>query len=213
VAARYLARRDASTVTICGCGEQGRSQLRALAAVRPLRTVHAFDVDRARATQFAAEMSQELELDVQAAVALNEQTRASDIWVTCTPARRWFVGRAHVAPGAFVAAVGADHPEKQEIDPELLAGSTLVVDVLQQCASIGDLHHALDAGVMTTGDVHAELADVVAGSRPGRRREDEIIVFDSTGTALQDVAAAALVYDRARATGIGVPVDLGGIET
>jgi ornithine cyclodeaminase/alanine dehydrogenase-like protein (mu-crystallin family) len=211
VAAKYLARTEASTVTICGCGEQGRSQLRALACVRPLRTVHAFDADRARGEQYASEMTDELGLDVQCVPELSERTHASDIWVTCTTAHGWFVGREHVAPGAFVAAVGADHPEKQEIEPELLAASTLVVDVLQQCAAMGELHHALDAQVMRVDDVHAELAEVVSGRRPGRQHPDEIIVFDSTGTALEDVAAAALVYERALATGAGVPIDLGGV--
>jgi ornithine cyclodeaminase/alanine dehydrogenase-like protein (mu-crystallin family) len=211
VAARYLAPADASTVTICGCGEQGRSQLRALACVRPLRTVYAFDTDRATAERYAREMAGELGLDVQCVPELTERTRMSQIWVTCTTARHWFVGREHVAPGAFIAAVGADHPEKQEIEPELLAATTLVVDVLKQCAAMGELHHALDARIMAVEDVHAELAEVVSGRRPGRQRPDEITIFDSTGTALEDVAAAALVYERALATGTGLPVDLGGV--
>lgn len=107
-----------------------------------------------------------------------------------------------------MAAVGADNPEKQEIEPELLAQSAVVADVLDQCATMGDLHHALAAGLMRRDDVRAELADIVSG-RPGRRSDDEIVVFDSTGTALQDVAAAALVYDRARATGAGLSIRLG----
>jgi ornithine cyclodeaminase/alanine dehydrogenase-like protein (mu-crystallin family) len=82
------------------------------------------------------------------------------------------------------------------------------VDVLEQCATIGDLHHALDAGAMRREDVHAELAAVVAGNAPGRRTDDEVVVFDSTGTALQDVAAAAVVYERALAAGTGLRVAL-----
>ena len=84
-----------------------------------------------------------------------------------------------------------------------------MVDVLEQCARIGDLHHALAAGAMRREDVHAELADVVSGRRPGRRSVDEITVFDSTGTALEDVAAAALVYERAVDAGIGIELRLG----
>jgi Predicted ornithine cyclodeaminase, mu-crystallin homolog len=84
-----------------------------------------------------------------------------------------------------------------------------VVDVLEQCARIGDLHHALAAGAMRRENVHAELAEVVSGRRPGRRTADEVIVFDSTGTALEDVAATALVYERAAAHGSGVEVRLG----
>jgi alanine dehydrogenase len=115
-----------------------------------------------------------------------------------------------VAPGAFVAAVGADHPDKQEIEPELLAASAVVTDLLEQCAAIGDLHHAIAAGLMGPGEVRAELAEVVSGRKSGRLSEDEIVVFDSTGTALQDVAAAVLVYERARAAGAGLSIALGG---
>jgi ornithine cyclodeaminase/alanine dehydrogenase-like protein (mu-crystallin family) len=118
------------------------------------------------------------------------------------------VFRDHVAPGTFIAAVGADHRGKQELEPELVAASTLVVDVLEQCAEIGELQHALAAGLMTRQDVHAQLADVVAGRRPGRTGDGEITIFDSSGTALQDVAAAVSVYERAVAGGRGVEVKL-----
>ena len=212
VAARYLARPDASVVTVCGCGEQSRSQLRALACVRPVRRVMAFDVSIDRAERFAREMAAELRLDVAAVATLGDRTASSDIWITCTTARHWFVGRQHVQPGAFIAAVGADHAEKQEIEPELLAANVVVADILEQCATMGDLHHALEAGVMHRNDVRAELADVVTGRIAGRQSEEEIIVFDSTGTALQDVAVAALIYDRALAADAGLAVDLGGIS-
>jgi alanine dehydrogenase len=210
VAAKHLAREDAAVATVCGCGEQGRSQLRALAAVRPLRTVLAFDADAGSAERYAAEMARELGVRVTAVSDLASATRRSDVVVTCTTARRWVLGRGDVAPGAFVAAVGADNPEKQEIEPALMAESAVVVDVLEQCERIGDLHHAIAAGTMTREDVAADLADVVSGRRPGRRRDDEIVVFDSTGTALQDVAAAWLAYERALADGVGVTLDLGG---
>ena len=210
VAARYLARADAATVTVCGCGEQGRSQLRALTRVRPIRRVLAFDIDIVKAERYARELSAELDMDVSSVRQLGDETRRSDIWVTCTTSRRWFVGRDQVAPGSLVLAVGADNNDKQEIEPALLAASTVVVDVFDQCAVIGDLHHALESGAMRREDVHAELADVVAGRRAGRQSDDEIIIFDSTGTALQDVAAAQLVYERAIGTGVGMNVDLGG---
>lgn len=209
VAARYLARRDASRVTICGCGEQGRSQLRALTRVREIREVLAFDSVRERAARFAREMSDELpHVSICSVEDLTSATRRSDICVTCTTSRTALLGPDDVGPGAFISAVGADNPEKQELAPALLASSTVVVDILEQCATIGDLHHALAAGAMRREDVHAELAEVVAGQKPGRRSTEEIIVFDSTGTALQDVAAAALVYDRALAAGTGLRVVL-----
>jgi ornithine cyclodeaminase/alanine dehydrogenase-like protein (mu-crystallin family) len=208
VAVKYLAP-DNATVTICGCGGQSRDQLRALTCVRSVKRVIAYDVDAHRVRRFAEDMTAELGLEVQVVPALNEAARETGIWVTCTPARRWFLGRAHVGAGAFVAAIGADDPEKQEIEPELLACGAVVVDVLEQCATIGDLHHAIHAGLMRREDVRAELADVVSGKRAGRTSPDEIVVFDSTGTALQDVAAAALAYQRARSSGVGLTVRLG----
>jgi ornithine cyclodeaminase/alanine dehydrogenase-like protein (mu-crystallin family) len=113
-----------------------------------------------------------------------------------------------VRAGTFIAAVGADNPEKHEIDPFLMAASKVVVDDLDQCAIMGDLHHALVAGVMGKEDVHASLGELVAGRKPGRGRDDEIIVFDSTGVAIQDVASASIVYERALAAKSGVAVAL-----
>ena len=208
VAAKHLAPRDSEVVTICGCGEQGRSQLRALSRVLPIRTVLAFDVDATRAEAYARAMSDELGLAVAASSDLGGAIRRSDVCVTCTTSRRAIVSRSDVEAGTFIAAVGADNPEKREIDAGLLTASTVVVDVLEQCATIGDLHHAIAAGVMTRADVHAELGEIVAGMKPGRRSDDEIIVFDSTGTALQDVAAAALLYERALHAGSAMSLDL-----
>ncbi|HZS33078.1 MAG TPA: ornithine cyclodeaminase family protein [Methylomirabilota bacterium] len=210
VAARFLARRDARTATIVGCGVQGELQLAALAAVLPLRRARVVDLDRGRAERLAARAEARLGLEVRAVADVGRAVRESDVCVTCTPARRALIGVADVAPGTFVAAVGADTRGKQELDPALLPRATVVVDVLAQCAEIGELQHALAAGLMTRDQVHAELHEVVAGRRPGRRAADEITVFDSCGTALEDVAAAAAVVEKARATGRGSTVRLDG---
>lgn len=209
VAAKRLAREDAGVVTIAGCGLQGRSQLRALATVMRVRAVHAWDVDADAATRYAREMSAELGVAVTVATRLRDAALASDVIVTCTPSRVPLLDDGDVRPGCFVAAVGADSDDKQELAPALMARGTVVVDVLEQCARIGDLHHALAAGTMERGAVHAELADVVSGRRPGRQRADEITIFDSTGTALEDVASAALVYERAKAEHRGIEIVLG----
>jgi alanine dehydrogenase len=206
VAAKYLARHDSRTATIVGCGAQGETQLGAIAAVLPLQHAWVVDSDHARAEAFAARASRDFGFRVEATKDLHAAVRASDVCVTCTPARRAFLGLADVAPGTFIAAVGADNRGKQELEPALVASATLVVDVLEQCAEIGELQHALAGGLLTREDVHAELADVVASHRPGRTREDEITIFDSSGTALQDVAAAVAVYERALATRRGTEV-------
>jgi ornithine cyclodeaminase/alanine dehydrogenase len=201
VAAKYLACDDAKVAIICGCGNQGRIQLKALTKAVALEHVYAFDLDHAQAERFAGALSDELGIEVQAVRDLARAARQSDVCVTCTPSRQFFLNREDVSPGTFIAAVGADDERKQELDPRLFAGNKIVVDVLEQCAAIGDLHHALDQGLITRADVHAELGEVVAGKKTGRTSRDEIIIFDSTGTALQDVAAAALVYEKAAPAG------------
>ena len=209
VAARHLARDDARTVAVLGCGIQGRSQLRALSRVRGITHVYAWDGALNVAESYAREMTAELGCEVVATERYRHVVGRCDVVITCTASRSPLLHAADVPAGAFVAGVGADSEDKQELAPDLLARSTLVVDVLDQCARIGDLHHALAANAMSRGDVHAELSDVVSGRRPGRRSADEITVFDSTGTALEDVAAAAMVYERALAAGGAREIELG----
>ena len=209
VAANYLARPDAKVATVCGCGNQGRVSLRALAGVRPLTLAYAFDCDEEQARRFAAEVSEELDIEVRAVNELARAVKESDVCVTCTPSKQYLVSREDVRPGIFIAAVGADNGEKQEIDPRLMASGKVVADLLEQCATIGDLHHAINQGLMTKASVHAELGEVIAGMKPGRTSDDEVIIFDSTGTALQDVAAAAIVYERAVPAGAGAIVRFG----
>jgi alanine dehydrogenase len=201
VAAKYLSRLNSKIATICGCGNQGRISLKALLAVRQLEQVYAYDIDRATRLNFARNLSEELNLPVEPVNDLGKAVRQSDICVTCTTSKVAFLKKEDVRPGTFIAAVGADSEGKQEIEPDLLASSTLVVDLLEQSATIGDFHHALEKGILDRSDVHAELGEVIAGFKAGRTSEEEIIVFDSTGTALQDVAASAIVYEKALASG------------
>ncbi len=112
----------------------------------------------------------------------------------------------HLHPGLFIAAVGADNPEKQELTPALLSKTRIVADILEQAATMGDLHHALESGAVRREDVHGELADVISGRVPGRTSDDEIFVFDSTGTALQDVAVASMAVRRAMERGAGIEI-------
>lgn len=209
VAAKYLARPASEIVTICGCGVQGRAQLRSLARVLPIKTVFCFDEKEERAMGFVDELAP-MGFPVSAARDLRDAAQASDVVVTCTPSKSPLLFPGFLKPGTFVAAVGADSEEKQELDPALMAAATLVTDVTEQCAAFGDLNHALASGLVKREDVHAELGEIVAGGKPGRRSAEEIIVFDSTGMALQDVAAASVVYRRALAAGRGIAVDLSG---
>ena len=208
VAARHLARRDARSATICGCGAQAPLQFAALRHELGVRRIFAWDIDPAAARGFVVRMQAETGFHVEAVTTLPEATRVSDVIVTCTPARVPFLGADDVPDGCFVAAVGADNPAKSEIKPDLMARATVVVDLLEQAAVMGDLHHAIAAGAIRANEVAAELGQVVAGARPGRQAPDQIIVFDSSGTGIQDVAAAACAYEVARDRGLGVRCSL-----
>ncbi|HKE55852.1 MAG TPA: ornithine cyclodeaminase family protein [Pyrinomonadaceae bacterium] len=208
VAAKYLARPDSTSMTICGCGNQGRVSLLALSRIFSLAQVFAYDSDYAKAAAFAALYADELEIPVEATEDLAMALRGSDICVTCTPATQPFLAAEYVQPGTFIAAVGADSETKQELVSALLVRNKIVVDVLEQCVAIGELHHAIRAGLVTKSDVHAELGEVIAGKKPGRTAADEIIIFDSTGMALQDVIAAATVYEKAISEGVGRLINL-----
>ncbi len=203
LAAEYLSRKDSRVVTICGCGNQGRASLKALLKVRGINHVYAYDEHHAVSEKYASELSDDLGIEIEPVNDLRAATLQSDICVTCTPSKQPLLFKDYVRRGTFIAAVGADSEEKHEIDPNLIASARLVADVTEQCAAIGDLHHALEQGHVTLSHVHAELGEVMTGLKSGRENDEDIIIFDSTGTALQDVAAAAIVFEKARQRSVG----------
>jgi len=207
VAAKYLARKESSVATICGCGQQGRTQLRAVLLVLPLTKVYAFDVNERAAIDFRNEFSPELKVDIEFVRDSASAIQKSDVCITCTTANESFVHKQDVRPGTFIAAVGADDVHKQEIDSALIASAKVVADSLEQSCSIGEVHHAIAKGLMRKEDVYAELCEIVAGQKTGRVADDEIIVFDSTGVAVEDAVAATAVYERALANHIGTDFD------
>jgi alanine dehydrogenase len=198
VAAKYLARPDSAVATICGCGQQAAAQLRAICAVLPVKKVYAFDSDSTAAENFALTLAQELSLAIEPVRDLPSALQRSDVCITSTTAKEFFVRKEDVRPGTFIAAVGADDTHKQEIDPALMASAKVVADSLDQSCAIGDTHHAIAAGLMRKEDVHADLSEIVAGKKSGRTNDAEITIFDSTGIALEDAVAAVAVYEKAR---------------
>ena len=158
----------------------------------PLTRCFAWDRDPERASVFAAKASTEgLQAEVVRRSGDGGSGERHHRHLHHFSSGRFSI-RDMVRAGTFVAAVGADSPEKSEIAPALMASAKVVADVLDQCVVMGDLQHAIAAGAMTREAVHAELAELVSGGKPGRTSADEIILFDSTGTGLQDVAAAAI---------------------
>lgn len=212
VAANYLSLPNATVATICGCGNQGRISLKALMKIRKLKKVFAYDIDKEQTNKFMLEFRNTVQIIPVERKDLSTALQQSQIIITCTPSKEPFVRLNDVLPGTFIAAVGADNESKSELFPELVVSSKLVTDMTEQCVSIGELHHALESKMMMPFEVHAELGEIIAQKKQGRESDEEIIIFDSTGTALQDVAAAAIVYEKAVANGIGERFHFSGIN-
>jgi ornithine cyclodeaminase/alanine dehydrogenase-like protein (mu-crystallin family) len=208
VAAGLLTRADAGVAAIVGCGRQGIEHAEAFLALRPLREIRLYDPDRSRAQRLAVRLGDRHGISCRIAGSVADATLGADLIATCTPSADFVLGEADVSPGAFVAAVGADYSRKREIRPSLMARSKVVVDDLDQCAAAGDLHHAIEAGVMGREHVRATLGSVVLESLSVRDQETDIVVFDSTGIALEDVVAADLAFERAMVEGVGLRVAL-----
>lgn len=190
LAAKLLARPDSRTLLVCGCGEQGRAHVETLRAVLPIERCLLWDRDPVQAHELAAGHGAKVLRDLRPAA------QSADVIACCTTAMEPFLDAGMIGPGTFIAAIGADNPHKNELTPRLMAEGKVVTDITEQCAEMGDLHHAIRAGAMIEADVLAELGQILTGATVGRTSREEIIIFDSTGTGLQDVAAAAAIYER-----------------
>jgi ornithine cyclodeaminase len=191
IAAECLAPRTIGTVGVLGSGIQARHQIRCLREVREFTRVIAWSPDARRLERYCAEMRAE-GFDARAASSAANVCAAADILITATPVRAPLVRAEWLRPGQHVTAVGADSPGKQELEPACLArADLLVVDRLTQCASFGELRHALDAGLVALDRVHGELGEIVAGRKPGRTSAQQITIADLTGVGFQDTAIAS----------------------
>lgn len=203
VAADLLAKRTIATAGVVGAGVQARYQLEALLQVRnPGRIlVAARKMDQAE--RYAREMSERLGRPIEVAPSIEALVRQSDLIITATPADSPIVLSEWVKPGTHVTAMGSDIPHKRELEAALLGRAKVVVDRISQCLTQGELHHAVDAGVITAADVHAELGEVAAGIKPGRTSETEITIADLTGVGVLDAAVANVVAEAAEQGGVG----------
>ena len=208
VAAKHLARADARVVGVIGAGVQARKQLEALALVRPFEEVRIWGRNRDRAQACARELGglpgMPAGCRFAAAGSAREAVEGADIVVTVTPSREPIVRAEWLRPGMHITAVGSDEPDKQELEASVLArADRLVADSLPQCRKFGEIHHGLESGAIAESAVTAELGEITAGKKPGRRSDSEITVCDLTGVGVQDVAAASVTLAHARAAGIG----------
>lgn len=202
VAAKILSRENSKVAAVFGAGLQARLQLEALTLVRPIEEARIWARDGRKAETAAGELGDRLGIAVKAVADPAQAAAGADIVVTTTPAEQPLLHS--VATGQHVTAMGSDAEHKNEIAPSVIAAADLyVADSARQTRRLGELHHAIAAGLMPAdGDV-AELGQVIAGLRPGRRSANEITLADLTGTGVQDTAIAILARDRAKAAGAG----------
>ena len=202
IATKHLSRADSTVLGLIGAGAQALYQVRATLAVRPIRSVHAWNRSAAKLDALRHGV-EDLGLEFTAAASCREVAENADILVTVTPSQQALVEAAWVRPGTHINAMGADTRGKQELDPALVAGAAVFVDEAAQAVSIGECQHAFRAGVITEASFRASIGEVIAGLREGRRSASEITLFDGTGVALQDLVVAELAVRTAAERNVG----------
>lgn len=205
VAARYLARKNSRVMGIVGCGRQSRTQLSAISELFDLEEVLITDKSGEQCDLFIKEMENKIDADIKS-VDLQEACRA-DIIITTTPVKEPIIKSEWIEEGTHINAVGADAPGKQELEADILKRARIVVDSREQAYHSGEINVPLSRGEISREDVYAEIGEIVAGKLPGRERDEEVTVFDSTGMAVQDVAVAALAYRKAVEKNMGTRLE------
>jgi len=208
VAAKYLSREDASTVTMAGTGVQGRSQIIALADVRRVKKVFAFDVDAKRCREFAEEMKGRVNAEFVVTDKLEDAVHQSDIVVTATTSSNPIIRGEWLAEGCHVTGIGSHSPDARELDEEVMTRASKIVLDTWDAKKVGDVSYPVSRGLLREEDIYSDIGTIVAGRKPGRTSAREITVFKSVGTAVADVSTSFKTYQLARSMGIGSSVDL-----
>lgn len=198
LATRLLANPDASELAIIGSGVQARSHLEAMACVRPIRRARVASLRLEKAQAFVRELQDAYDFPIEAVSSAQEAVRDANLIVTATIAREPVLKREWIRAGTHINAVGTYSPKAREIDGATMAAATLFVDRRESAVNeAGDYILALAEGAIPAGHIRAELGEVAIGSHPGRTSAEEITIFKSLGLAIEDLAAAAYVYQKA----------------
>ena len=202
VAAKYLANKNSHVVGLVGCGVQAMTQLEGLLAFFSIREVRLWGPVRSEAIQFKKRLRGKIK-NVIVTSSVKECIHSCDIIVTTTPSRRPLVYLSWLKKGVHINAIGADAPGKQELDPHILRKAMVVIDDWEQASHSGEINVPLGKRQIGKKDIYGTLGDIIIGKKKGRRRAQDITVFDSTGLAIQDVAVAYDIYKRALKKGVG----------
>jgi ornithine cyclodeaminase/alanine dehydrogenase-like protein (mu-crystallin family) len=209
LAARHLAVPGASHVGLIGAGRQAETQLLAVCAVRPIRSIAVYSRRLPQNEEFCQRMTQRLQVAVAPAASAREAVEDADVVITATTAGEPVFSGAWLKPGCHVNTIGSNWAKRREIDEETLQRASLIVtdSVEQARIEAGDLIIPATAGSLDWESVW-ELADVVAGDGPQRNSSYDITVYKGVGAALEDITVAACAYLRARERGVGEKIDL-----
>lgn len=207
IATDLFSRPDSRVLGLLGCGRQAWTQFLAITLVRKIENVILYDIAKERASALRERIKNEKSLDVMITEDLSSM-RKCDIISTTTPSTSPVLMMRHIKNGVHINAIGADAPGKQEIDPMILKRARLIVDHREQAVHSGEVNIPLKKGIISEKHIYGTLGEMVRGKKPLRRNPEEITLFDSTGLAVQDVAVASFLYERARDAGIGEEIKL-----
>ena len=210
VATKYLARKDVGqTVGIFGAGVQAKMQLWAVATVRKLKKAYIYDISDDAVKRFIAEMSPKLNLEIEKIDSPDDMLAKSDIICTATSSETPIFDGEKVKPGTHINGIGSHTPNARELDTAIVKKSKIIADSYEACLKeAGDIMIPIEEGAIDKSHMFADLGEIVTGKKPARENNDEITLFKSNGLAIQDVATAKLVYDKAKAAGVGTEVVL-----
>jgi alanine dehydrogenase len=203
VAAKYLARNNSKILGLVGAGVQSRMQLLATSKVLKLEEVRVWSLPESTISTFINEEKKLYDFEFRPCQNCEECVSEADVIATVTPSTKPIVNSAWISPGTHINAIGADAPGKEELDPEILLKSKVVVDDMTQAIHSGEINVPITKGILRERDIYGELSDIIIGKRDGRTSEKEVTVFDSTGLSLLDVSTATLVYKKAKENNIG----------
>ncbi|WP_455920596.1 cyclodeaminase [Priestia megaterium] len=196
IASKYLSKEHVTTVGVIGAGSQARFQVRALKLVRDFSKVLVYARSTDRAKKYAQDMSLELGIEVKVVDSAEAVVRNSDTVITTTPATEPIIKAEWLHPGLHITAMGSDAEHKQELEAKVLArADKLVCDKKDQCARLGELHHALNQRIVTDNTPIIELGQLTSKEVRGRENDEQITVCDLTGTGVQDTAIALFAYN------------------
>jgi len=209
IAAEYLARKDIKTAGVIGSGAQARFQMRGLKLVRNFKRLFVFGLISEQVDGYISEMTSEFGIEVIKASSVEQVVRQSDVVVTTTPSRKPYLKAEWLHPGLHITCMGADSEYKQELYADVFARTQKIVcDRKLQALKLGELHHALDEGIITNESDIIELGELTLNKKAGRQTDEEITICDLTGVGVQDTAIALLAFQQAKIKGLGLDLNV-----